>query len=620
MTVPLSHPSDGRSRARQEIEGEPEPAGLARSRTVTRPRRAGLGPLAARLRIQSAVLQGALALALYLAGWIIFWAYPLLHHDHLVQLDQGSMDPNFYTWSLRWWPYALSHGLNPIFSTEIGAPHGFNLAWTTTVPPLAVAAAPLTTAVGAVASFNLLTVLAAPLSAWVAFLACRRLTGRFWAAFLGAAVFGFSTYEVSHTTAGQLNLTWNLLLPLMLYLLVLWRDEKLNRVWFVILMTLTMALQLFMFLETFAEMTVLLAAGLVVGYALAGRSARPTVARLARQLGLAYVAALALASPYLAYALTHYPKGFSRSPGMTGLNLANLVIPRPTNSFGLAWLIRIANGLPSASLAGYVGIPLLLIVVALAIRTWSSKLTRFLVIMFVIIIALAVGPKLVIGSTHLGSVPWAPLWKLPIARSALPDRFMMIGGLALAAIMALWLAVPVRSRLLRYSRWLVALLAVGAILADVPTVAQVPPSANYQIPSFFATNQYRHYLHRNEIVLVISTRGNAAMLFQADTNFYMRVAGGYINMAITPRSDLPRRVQELSHANVSVDRRFRAFVKQAGIKAILVEQSWEPRWIGILNKMGFRGDAIGGMIVYPVGPCVVRCPAHRHLHASSHAT
>ena len=65
------------------------------------------------------------------------------------------MDPNFYIWSLRWWPYAISHGLNPLHSHQIGAPGGYQLAWTTSVPAVAVVLAPITAALGPITSFNL---------------------------------------------------------------------------------------------------------------------------------------------------------------------------------------------------------------------------------------------------------------------------------------------------------------------------------------------------------------------------------------------------------------------------------------------------------------------------------
>jgi hypothetical protein len=582
--------------------------------TVAAPRMGGIDPSAFAARIPGPVWQGTIALAIYLGLWIFGWTLPLILHARMTLLDQTSQDPNFYVWSLRWWPYAVAHGLNPLLSKEIGAPGGFNMTWTTTVPPLALLASPLTLIAGALRSFNILAAIAPALCAWVAFVACRRLTGNFWAALFGGAVFGFSAYETGHTMAGQLNLSWNLLLPLMVYLVVLWRDQKLSRAWFVGLMALAIVLQFFMFVETFFELTAVLAIGLPVGYALAGRDSRPVMARLARQLGAAWVIAFALVSPYLVYALANYPPGFSRSPATTGLDLASLVVPRPTGAFGIGWLMNYSVRLPSYSTAGYVGLPVLLIALALAIRTWQSKITRFVVIMFVVIVALAVGPSLVIGTIHVGSVPWAKLWFLPVARSALPNRFMLIGSLALAVIVTIWLATPTRSLGLRAARWAVALLAVVAILADVAPTSFDPAAPTDHVPAFFTTGRYRHYIKPGEIVLVISARDNAGMLFQAYTNFYMRIAGGYINMAISQRSDLPPQVIALSHADPARDARFLSYLKSAHIKAILVERDWKPAWIGILPKLGFKGKPIEGIVFYPLGPCITSCRSARHHH------
>jgi len=162
--------------------------------TATAPAIAGPGQIAMGPRMPGPALQGLLALAAYLAVFILFYAFPLVRNPGLPQVGQATLDPNFYVWSWRWWPYALSHGLNPLFSAQVGAPAGYNLAWTTTVPAVAVVLIPVTAAFGPIVSFNLTLLLAAPVSAWAAFVAARRLTGRFWAALLAGAVYGFSWY------------------------------------------------------------------------------------------------------------------------------------------------------------------------------------------------------------------------------------------------------------------------------------------------------------------------------------------------------------------------------------------------------------------------------------------
>ena len=119
------------------------------------------------------------------------------------------------------------------------------------------------------------------------------------------------------------------------------------------------------------------------------------------------------------------------------------------------------------------GIPLLVVVLALAVLTWSSRLTRLLVILFVLIVALAVGPRPIIGTKQLGTLPWAPLWSLPVARSAELGRLILLGYLVLAIILAVWLAAPSSSRLMLAARWILGLAAVAAIFANLLTASAV---------------------------------------------------------------------------------------------------------------------------------------------------
>ena len=107
------------------------------------PRIAGAGQFPRRARADGPALQGLLALAIYLVVFIVGFALPLLRQLGLPQVGQATMDPNFYIWSWRWWPYAIAHGLNPLYSHQIGAPAGYNLAWATTVPVAAVLLTPV---------------------------------------------------------------------------------------------------------------------------------------------------------------------------------------------------------------------------------------------------------------------------------------------------------------------------------------------------------------------------------------------------------------------------------------------------------------------------------------------
>jgi hypothetical protein len=551
--------------------------------------------LVARVQSASPAVQGLAALVIYLAIWIGTETFSLLIHPGRPQLDQTSTDPNFYVWSLRWWPYAIAHGLNPLYSTLIGAPGGYNLAWVTSIPPLALLAFPVTELAGPVVTFNLLVIAAIPVSGWAAFVLCRRLTGQFWASLAGGAVYGFSAYEIDHIASGQLNLAVALLLPLIAYLMLLWRDRVIGSRTLVLLLALAMTVQFYLFIETFADMSAVLVLGLAVGYALAGRPDRKLIARLSLRVGIAYAIALVLTLPYLKYALSHQPPGFSSRPESASLKLASLVVPWSGQTLGIGWLARAAVPLAGPDLDGYVSIPLLAIAVALCVVAWRRRMTRFLIVIVVLLILLALGPALHIDNwSAVGKLPWGGIWSLPIARSAYPVRLMVFVFLALAVMTALWLAGPSKRW---WARWLLGVLAAAAIVANTPPLALQDESG---FPAFITTGEYRQYVSPGETVVALSERGNVALLWQAQLNFYPKVAGGFINKAITEYGGVPKPVAELAtggltQANV---RRFRSYITTAKVGAILVEEHEAGSWPAIFARLGLHGQAAGGVIVY----------------------
>jgi len=563
-------------------------------------------------------LQGLLALGIYLAVFIIRFALPLIRHLNVPNLRQYWTDPNFYTWAMQWWPYAVSHGINPLYSSQIGAPGGYNLAWATTTPSVGLLMWPVTAAVGIVTSFNLMLLLVPPVSAWAAFIAARRLTGRFWASLLAGAVYGLTPFELVHDWQGQPNLTVIALFPLMVYLVLRWWDGSLGRTGFVLWLTVAMAVEFYTFNEAFADMTAAWAGALVIGFVVAGRAAWLKVARLALLTAIAYVGAIVLSAPYLVYALRHYPKALTRQQPAFSLHLIRLVLPVSDKLFGLTSLIPYSNHLGRSDIDDYVGLPLLLIPFALAVFARSNRIARLLAISFVFVIALAAGPILIIGNRELVHLPWGRLWSLPIARSAEPSRLVIFAYLVLAIALALWLAAPTTSKLLRVARWGLGLLAVAMVIADLPTsygaldplpLGYQPPATMQpvnqlnQLPAFITQGLYRQYLRPGETVVIVTYRGNAGLLFQADADFYFRIAGGFINASLTTRQDaLPAAVGNLSSATPARIREFKGYIHSAGIGAIVVEQAWAQPWmLTVFGQAGLHGTSVGGVTIYPTG-------------------
>ena len=545
-------------------------------------------------RLASPVLQGSIAFLTYLVIWVCTAFRPIASQATQMLLMYKSQDPNLNVWSLSWGPHAIGNGLNPLYTHAIFAPAGYSLAWVTTVPPLALLAAPMTLAASPVLSFNVLASLALPLAAWAAFLLCRRLTGKFWAGMAGGAVFGFSAFETYHSAMGQLNLAYSLLLPILGYIIVVWWQRRISTRALVILLAITLAVQFYLFLEVFADLAAILAIALVVGFALARQAVRPVIIRLGKSLGLAYVIAIAAALPYVVYMLNSTtPRPLQSS----GADLASLVIPRPGRTFGISWLAHAAAGPGKLSAACYVGIPLLVLVILLAVTSWQSRLVRFLCCMLAIIVVVSLGPVVYLEGRPSVVPPWARLFRLPFVRNAYPLRLMEFAYLVLAVAIALWLAGPAKR--MQWARWPLAVLVILSIALDA---APIKVRAHNEVPAFISEAQYRRQLSPDEIVVVISNVGNAAMLWQAQSGFYMRVAGGYINQDINHRTDLPAQVHVLTNPTPAHVATFERFVRANHIGAILLDGG-VPGWADIFTDIGLVGHSSGGVVVYPTHGC-----------------
>jgi hypothetical protein len=82
-------------------------------------------------------------------------------------------------------------------------------------------------------------------------------------------------------------------------------------------------------------------------------------------------------------------------------------------------------------------------------------------------------------------------------------------------------------------------------------------------------------------------------------DFYVRIAGGFINRSFSTATGLPAPVEVLRHPTPGRERQFRAYVRQSGVGAVLVEQAWSAPWMKVFNRMGLHGTQVGGVIVYP---------------------
>ena len=320
----------------------------------------GAGTGGAVARAPRAVRQGLLALAVYLAVFITVFALPLVSNLSIPDLRQYWTDPNFYTWALRWWPYAVSHGINPLYSSQIGAPHGYDLAWATTTPSVDVLMWPVTAAFGPVVAFNVCCCSSRRCPPGRPSSVARRLTGQFWASLLAGAVYAFTPYELVHDWQGQTNLTVIALLPLLAYLVLRWWDGTLRDRWLVIWVAVVMALEFYTFNEAFVDMTLV---GGRPRHRLRGRRprARRKVARLARLTAPRLRGRRRACGAVPVLRAAALPGRVHQATGGFSLRLVRLILPWSDKVFGLAWLARYSGHVGRPGIDDYVGLPILLV-------------------------------------------------------------------------------------------------------------------------------------------------------------------------------------------------------------------------------------------------------------------
>ena len=450
-----------------------------------RPRRA-LGALQSAIAVVAGVDgRPALgALVFYLAGALVLsasvWVSPTTHWI-------GSCcDPEQTIWFLRWIPYAIAHGTDPLFTGMLNAPDGVNLMWNTATPLLGLVASPITLLGGPILAYNVLMVAAIVLDAWCARLALQRYARGVVGPIVGGAIYGFSPFVVSHA-ALHLNLATAWAPPLFLVLV----DEIVIRgrrsPWLLgVLAGLVAVFQLLTAEELLAmsAIAVLVLVG-VLALSLPGR-----VRAGARRLVPASISAAATVLLIGGWPLLtqffgpQQIRGRVQDAALFATDFLNLVLPTHYQLIAPAAAASISDhfsGLFHEATA-YVGLPLLIVLVAVAARHWHDLRIRVASITGAIMFGLSLGPYLNVGGQTTGwPLPWLPFTHVPLLESAVPGRFAVFMWLAVGAVIAV-----VIDDVSRYS-WRRAGPRLAAITMALVFLIPAPlTSSTTDVPLFFA--------------------------------------------------------------------------------------------------------------------------------------
>jgi hypothetical protein len=540
------------------------------------------------------------AFGVYLAfAWFTFGRGLIGHfrNDHIGM----SSDPGLMSWFLQWWPHALTHGLNPFRTDLIWAPTGFNLTWTTGIPLPALAAWPITAAAGPFAAFNLLCLVALPLSGWAAFVLCRRLGGGWWSSLLGGYIFGFSSYALGQQSCGHIHMTVVLFVPLAVLTVVDAIEGKLPPRRFLLLLTAILVAQFLVCVEVFTTMTIFAALALLLGNAFAPRDTRSRLLATLPYIAGAYALAVAIVSPYLYYMLAFHIPGEARL-GYSN-DLLNLIVPAPTQALGvIPFIAHLSASFRVSSIVevdGYVGLPILLLFAIYAWRGWREPLCRLLVDSFLVIYVLSLGPRFHVGGVELFGLPAKIFGVLPILDKLVPSRFMAYGFLILAIIAARWFAMSPVGVIRKI------IFAAAIVLFTLPNLSPGFWVRADATPAFFATPLYRQYLKSGESVLVLpfGLHGDS-MRWQAETAYYFRMAGGWSGFTPPEFAQWPIVDAFLEGAYLPAPAaQLRAFMAREGVRVVVISDS-DP---DANNSALFAGawaakEHVGGVRLYRALP------------------
>ena len=553
------------------------------------------------------------ALALYVALAFLAFGLRLLFVPGSKYVGTGA-DPQVFIWSFAWWPHALLHGENPFVTHAVWAPEGVNLAWTTTVPGLALLFSPLTLAAGPVASYNVAAVLMPALTAWTAFLLCRYLTRKLWPSLVGGGLFGFSSYMLGEEQGGHLHVTAVFLVPLAALVVLRYVRGDADGRALVIRLAPLLALQLTFATEIAFTLSLALVCAILLGV-LVLPACRRRLVRLLAPLAGSYLLAGVLTAPLVYYLLTGFQKHGIHPPQDYVTDLLNFVVPTRASLSGQGWAESISSHFPGndAERGAYLGAPTLLIV---ALFAWQRRRTaggRFLVLSLLLAALASLGSKLTVNGTSSLRLPWGrgivPLpWEhvgyLPVFDNVLVERLPLYVSLAAAVMVSLWTAS-------RGHRSLRLVLPALAILAIAPYPAARIWEHRFAVPPLFTDSAYRACLGPGENILPLPVNYNGyADLWQVESGFRFTMAGGYV-AASPPQSFLtPKATANIARGlPVPADQAqaLRTYIHAKHVTSVAVDESQTRYWASALDRIATPHE-VGGVLLYHLGDWRKDCP------------
>lgn len=541
-------------------------------------------------------IQALGAFLLYLLAALILWGAPIGFDLASRHLGMGVADARLYMWSFEWTPHAVSNGLDPFHTDLVYAPGGADLRWATTMPGPAVVLWPVTAAFGALASVNVAMLLGPALTAWAGYLVCRRVTKAFWPSVAGGWFAGFGSYMVAQMF-GHVNLV--LLFPAVLgvYLTVRRTEGSIGTIRYVGFLALCVMGLFSISTELVATASLFGAVALLGAFAFGG-DARGRLLRTGLEAIGAYVVAALVLSPILVPALSEAPSDPVRPATRASVDLLSFVVPRRSMWLGGQRYAQTTLEFTSSSSedGAYLGIVVLTMLVAFAVARWRSRQTWLLLAFIAFAALLSLGPVLHVRGVEGFWLPGALLADLPIMEHATPQRFAAYMWLPVGVIAAIWLSTAKEGW--AWPRWIIVGFAAITLL---PAVSVPPRGREIPVPSFFADGTFAEHLDPEDIVFPIPTRKGDEMIWQAASDFRVRLAQGYIG-PIPPEYSGEGLAKGLAKIHpfpyVPTVGALERYVDLHDVTAFVSSTEATPMFEDVLRDAGWRPQRVGDFLVW----------------------
>jgi hypothetical protein len=496
---------------------------------------AGVGRVARRLRWQPEDVGAAMV---YL-GFALLLTFRLWGSAGTAENPIDQVQFQFFLEHAAW---ALTHGHNPLFTTQMGAPLGVNLMSNTAFLGVAVPLIPVTLLLGSNISYSLaLTVgLAGTALGWYVVLR-RHVTKHRGVAFVAGALCGYGPGIAGHML-GHPNFVAQFLLPFIVSGVIgLRTTARPARSGF--FLGLLIAYQVFIN-EELLFLTSLACAVMVVVYFLSRpRQALDETPRFLAGLGVAAGVTLSLtAYPlWFQFAGPQHAQGPIRWAAYWYNDVAGLPgYPRDGISGWLGVGSSYNNSVDETN--GFLGLPLLVLALVAAVSLWNLVAIRIAAVVALVGLLLSLGDSIHILGEETIPGPYHLLRDLPLFDSVIVSRFGLIATPAVAVLFAsaaekLMILTATGGQALPQQesrRQVVVWGALAALLLPIaPTPIKVAPTM--PVPAFFAGSAWRAYVDDGTIVPVPpGSISESTVRWILATDLQVRFVDGYF---LGPMSD-----------------------------------------------------------------------------------